>query len=253
MIDDTRKFAPEPDAVGGGSTEQMPAQQEQTQGSAEDVNPFAFVDDSPEEAEQEQVPVADDTDDLGEFDWSDLSYSDDDKKLLDKICSEVGVHKGKMSQVLKRVQEATIADAKRVLQAEGDELKRWWGKNYDENLRKTGEFIKRFARSAGWTDEQRNAYANPRGYALFYDVMRLTGERRMAPAKSAPVAEQKPVTLESVRADIRETENRWFAAKKDNNHTLMKELSDRHVDLLTEQKRLMGTYQNKPAPRILSF
>lgn len=253
---DTRVLAPEPEVSGGGAemqqqvTDASPQQQEAA--PADDVNPFAFDDSEPQDAEPEdgqEQEVPQDADDLGEFDWSELSYSDGEKKMLDDICSEVGVHKGKMSKVLKLVQD----EARRELQSATDELRRSWGNAFSERVHKTQEFIKRFAKSAGWSQEQMNQFANPRGYALFYDVMRLTGERRSSTAARAVVHEQKPRSLETVRGDIRDVENQWFAARKDKNNALMRQLSDRHVELMTEQKKLMGTYDNRPAPRVLHF
>ncbi len=183
-----RLMFPEPAATGGGEpapattpepqggTEPAPAEPQETPPPAEPANPFDFDpndDGGEDETEQEATPPAELTEESG--------YSKEELDVINELCEKHGVSKDVRASLFKdffeRVSGLEEARRKETLEADTEQLRKKWGKDFDGNVKKAGRFISRAGKALGWPVEYINSWKNPEMMVLAYDLSRFVGER----------------------------------------------------------------------------
>lgn len=115
----------------------------------------------------------------------DLDVTDDFKATLKEHAKASGLEgkaAGKfVSGVIKSMQEAEQAN----IAATTKELREDWGKNFNANMKSVKEFAGKLKQKSGLTTEDLAPLQSPKGYRLFYALMKSVGEDAFVSGKEA--------------------------------------------------------------------
>lgn len=240
---------PEPDNTGGGAepTPDAPEVEEK-----EDSNVFDFdtLEDSGEDKQEnteEETETKDD--DYALTLPEDLGLDKEEVNIFTAAAKKYGIDKdaasGMVSEFTKainenvlKVQAAEMAEAEKTLRSD-------WGENFNSNVKRAGELIRKVGQAAGWSPELMNSFKNANSFRVFYDIARVMGSgRTVGIGGSSAAVQTPPMTKSDIEKELTSTVSAFWNAKAANNKDEAQRLSDRHKEL---QKMLTG----KAGARIL--
>ena len=233
-----RLMYPEPEDVGGGA--EPTAETPEPESKAEDnVFDFDTLSDTSDGDEEKTEEVTDDDYALNLPD--DLGLDKEEINIFTSAAKKYGIDKeaasGMISEFTKainenvqRVQAADMAEAEKTLRSE-------WGNNFNANVKRAGELIKRVGQAAGWSPELMNSFKNANSFRVFYDIARVVGSGRTVGLTSSTPTQTKPMSKSDIEGELTRTVSAFWNAKATNNKDEAQRLSDRHKEL---QRMLTG-------------
>lgn len=155
---------------------------------AGDITPDADAGDKGTE-ESEQEPTETDEDqgeyklDLSELDNDDMPYAD----ILTAQAKAAGLKAAEASKFIVGFTKELHSYHAKLEEAEGQALKKEWGKEFKAKRDQTAAFMGKLFAKAEVTEEERAMFANPRMFRVMRKLMGCMGEQKSAPVKAAPV------------------------------------------------------------------
>lgn len=152
------------------------------------------------------------------FGFKEGEFTREAEDLMARLCDTHGLEKAQMAPFLKELvsgaRDQEEAAAKAAEESKVDALKKRWGREYDNRIKRVAGFIRQVGRGVGWSEEQVNSFANADGFRLFDDLMRFVGEGRTvgknaAPAPADPMAGFSKEQLQAER--VRLAKEYWNA------------------------------------------
>ena len=238
-----RLMFPEPEDNGGGEPATEPAPQE----GGEPAEPTP-AEPAPSEPDEPANPCDFDADDDGGEDdgtqeqtaelTEESGYSKEELDVINELCDKHGVDKGVRANLFKdffaRVSGMEEARRKQALEADTEQLRKNWGKDFDSNVKKAGRFISRAGKALGWKEEYINSWKNPEGMALAYDLARYVGERGLQGAGAGETrtpAEAGLPNKEDMPSKLTELVRQYQQAVLKNDRKTANAASDEHLKI----------------------
>ncbi len=235
----TRLMYPEPENTGGGTepTAETYEVESKTEDNVFDFDALSDASDSNEEPTEETET----DDDYALSLPDDLGLDKEEINIFTSAAKKYGIDKeaasGMVSEFTKainenvqRVQAAEMAEAEKSLRAE-------WGNNFNSNVKRAGELIKRVGQAAGWSLELMNSFKNANSFRVFYDIARVMGSGKTVGLANNTPAQTKNMSKGDIEGELMNTVSAFWNAKSQNNKDEAQRLSDRHKEL---QKMLTG-------------
>ena len=235
----TRLMYPEPENTGGGA-EPTPETPDTGVNADDNVFDFDTLTDS-NETENEQTEDTETDDDYALSLPDDLGLDKEEINIFTSAAKKYGIDKeaasGMVSEFTKainenvqRVQAAEMAEAEKALRSD-------WGENFNSNVKRAGELIKKVGQAAGWSPELMNSFKNANSFRVFYDIARVMGSGRTVGLANNTPAQAKTMSKGDIEGELMNTVSAFWNAKSQNNKDEAQRLSDRHKEL---QKMLTG-------------
>lgn len=237
-----RLMFPEPEDTGGGEETKVedttPVEETKTEGNAFD---FDALGDEPEQQEETKTEEEPSNDDYALELADDLGLEKEEIEIFTAAAKKYGIDKAAASGMVAEFTKAINENVQRVRTEDNAKaekaLRDAWGSNFNANVKRAGDLVKRVGQAAGWSPELINSFKNADSIRVFYDIARVMGSGKTVGLASAPTAATTPMTKGDIERELQSVVSAFWNAKATGNKDEAQKCSDRHKEL---QKMLTG-------------